>query len=595
MMMAELPIRDKLQILTGLMLAMFLGSLDQTIVATALPRIVEDLQGLDRYVWVATAYLLASTVLVPVYGKLADTYSRKAIELWAIGLFLGGSFLCGIAGEFGDLPVIGSGMNQLILFRAIQGVGSAGLFGLAFIIIADLFEARERARYQGFVGAVFGVSSILGPLIGGLLTDHGGALVPGIEGWRWVFYVNLPVGVVATWFVVTKMPSLHPPGGRGALDWVGAVLMVGGLVPLIFGLQVDKSQHPWTSPETLGLFGGAAALLTAFGVRSLRVPNPMLELRLFKVPVFRMANLSLFFLGGGFLSLALFLPLFMVNVLGVSATRAGVSLIPLSLGLVAGATASGQLVARIGHYRRLMLVGAAVLLGGLYLMSTVTADVSYTRVTVYMLICGLGVGPSMPLYTLAVQNAVEPRFLGQATSATQFFRQIGGAVGAALLGAVLSAGLASSFAGLGPAAGAPRGEGGRLQGLAEVEAGIRAGFDARYTLVERAARLQDAQARARLTADPAVPGPIKAALGQGALPPDAVEELLVHSKAALDAAANTAVESSLTRLRHGFATAIAGLYRYAMVLVALGALCTLFIPDLPLKSRAEVTGQGGGH
>jgi MFS family permease len=218
-----LSTRDRTLTLIGILLALFLGALDQTIVSTALPSIVEDLDGLDRYAWVATAYLLASTVLVPIYGKLADMVSRKALELWATGLFLVGSALCGLAGEFGTLPLLGDAMSQLIIFRALQGLGGAGLFAMAFIISADLFPPAERGKYQGLVGAVFGVASVIGPIIGGFLTDYGGGLLPGIAGWRWVFYVNIPFGAVAVWFILTKMPVLKPQNEPGRLDYLSAV------------------------------------------------------------------------------------------------------------------------------------------------------------------------------------------------------------------------------------------------------------------------------------------------------------------------------------------------------------------------------------
>lgn len=206
--------RDRVYTLAGILLALFLGALDQTIVPTALPKIAEDLRGLDRFTWVATAYLLASTVLVPIYGKLADTYPRKIIELIAISIFLRGSFLCGLSGEFGGLPLLGDGMTQLILFRALQGVGGAGLFSLAFTIIADLFPPNVRGRYQGLLGATFGIAGVVGPWVGGLLTDYGSNIIPGIEGWRWVFYVNVPFGALALWFIIRRMPQLQP-GGSG--------------------------------------------------------------------------------------------------------------------------------------------------------------------------------------------------------------------------------------------------------------------------------------------------------------------------------------------------------------------------------------------
>ncbi|MDQ3398698.1 MAG: MFS transporter, partial [Deinococcota bacterium] len=364
--MMELTRRDKVFTLVGILLALFLGALDQTIVATALPRIVEDLQGLERYAWVATAYLLASTALVPIYGKLADLYSRKTIELGAVGLFLVGSFLCGLSGEFGTLPLLGDGMNQLIVFRAVQGLGGAGLFALAFIIIADLFPPSERGKYQGLVGATFGIASVLGPYVGGLLTDYGGGIIPGIAGWRWIFYVNLPFGILALWFIITRMPALRPrENSETGLDYLSAALLIAGLVPLLLALSWGGVQYPWASVTIMALLAVAVVSLVVFSLRSLRVSNPILDFGLFNNRVFSRANLALFLLGGAFLSLVIFLPLFMVQVVGVSATRAGVSLIPLSLGVVAGAIASGQIVSRVGHYRLWMLLGGGVLAVGL--------------------------------------------------------------------------------------------------------------------------------------------------------------------------------------------------------------------------------------
>ncbi|QNE39755.1 MFS transporter [Hymenobacter sp. NBH84] len=430
--------REKLLTLAGVLLAMFLGALDQTIVSTALPRIVEDLNGLERFTWVATAYLVASTTLVPIYGKLADMYPRRTLEITVVIIFLIGSVLCGLAGEFGPLPLLGDGMNQLVIFRGIQGLGGAGLFALAFIIIADLFPPAERGKYQGYTGAVFGTSSVLGPFLGGLLTDHGTGWIPGVAGWRLVFYVNLPLGALALWFILTYMPKLAPQETGKRLDYLAALLLLTGLVPLVIALQLNKATYGWTSPLTLGLLVGAVVSLTLFVLRSLRSDNPILAFSLFENPVFRAANVAIFLLGGAFLGLVIFVPLFMVNVLGVSATKAGISLIPQSLGVVTGSVVAGQMVSRFGHYKRWMLGGGVVLLAGLSLLATMPADVSYTRVLVYLAICGIGLGPTMPLYTLAIQNAVEPPLMGQATSASQFFRQIGGAITTALLGTVLT-------------------------------------------------------------------------------------------------------------------------------------------------------------
>ncbi|WP_216634074.1 MFS transporter [Hymenobacter taeanensis] len=353
--------------------------------------------------------------------------------------------LCGLAGEFGDLPLLGDGMTQLVVFRAIQGFGGAGLFAMAFIIIADLFPPAERGRYQGFTGAVFGTSSVLGPLLGGFLTDQGSNWIPGVAGWRLVFYVNLPLGLVALWFILTQMPALKPSTEAKPLDYFSAFLLMTGLGPLVVALQLNKTDYPWTSPFTLTLLGVAVASLVLFVVRSIRHDNPILDLNLFRNHVFRTANGALFLLGGAFLGIIIFEPLYMVNVLGVTATKAGVSLIPLSMGVVLGSLLAGQMVSRFGHYKRWMLGGLIVLLGGLSLLATMPTTVGYWHVLGYLLLCGVGLGPTMPLYTLAIQNAIEPHLMGQATSASQFFRQIGGAITASILGAILTFTLAHSL------------------------------------------------------------------------------------------------------------------------------------------------------
>ena len=445
---------DRMTVYLAILLTLLLAALDQTIVATALPKIVEDLAGVERYTWVATMYLLASTSLALVYGKLADTYPRKRVTLAAVGLFLGGSVACGLAGIAGPLPLLGDGMSQLVISRGIQGMGAGGIFAMTFIVIADLFTPAERGKYQGYVGAVFGVSSVMGPLLGGLLTDHAGGWMPGISGWRWVFLVNLPIGGVALWHILRRMPPLEAPPGATRPDFVGAGLLVGGLAPLVLGLQIDKQASPWlpwvasasAAAEgsaaaagwqlwaTPGLLAVSAILLTAFVRRSRAVAGPILEPRLFSEPVFRRATLATFFFGAAFISINIFVPLFLVSTRGVSATEAGVVLIPFSLGIVISATLAGQVASRFG-YRRQIVAGTAVFFLGAALLARMDADTAYGQVYLYMILCGLGAGPGMPLFTLAIQNATDVRFVGQATSASQFFRQTGATMGAAAMGA----------------------------------------------------------------------------------------------------------------------------------------------------------------
>ena len=583
--------RDKTYTLIGILLALFLGALDQTIVSTALPKIVESLRGLNRYAWVATSYLLASTVLVPIYGKLADMYSRKMIELTSVALFLSGSFLCGIAGEFGSLPLLGDGMSQLIIFRAIQGLGGAGLFSMAFIIIADLFPPSERGRYQGLVGATFGIASVLGPWIGGLLTDYGGEIIPGVEGWRWVFYVNVPFGILAVWFILRRMPRLEPRGERAPLDLWSAVLLILGLAPLILGLQLDKQQYPWGGTTTVGLLLASGLSLVLFAVRSLRSPNPILDLSLFRDRVFSSANLATFFLGAAFLTTVIFLPLFMVNVLGVSATRAGVSLIPLSMGLVFGAVVSGQLVSRIGRYRSLMLVGGVILFIGIWLLSGMSPDTAYWQVTIYMVICGLGVGPSLPLYTLAIQNAVEVHQVGQATSASQFFRQIGGTVGAAIMGTVLATSLSASFAEVqaGDAGFSPQFS---RSGGADIEGAILGQMEEQFVLLAEAVRGGDVQAISEALQDIPMPPAAKVGITLGAAGvrgnEEATSSFLEQLHQRMEGAAQEAAGQVTAQIRGAFAGAITLIFRSLLLVVAAGWLVTIFIPVLPLRTTNDI-------
>ena len=593
--MANLSSKDKTYVLIAILLAMFLGAIDQTIVSTALPRIVEDLDGVNRYAWVATAYLLASTILVPIYGKLSDTYSRKKIELTAVTIFLSGSFLCGLSGEFGRLPILGDGMNQLIIFRALQGIGGAGLMSMAFIIIADLYPPRERGKYQGFVGATFGISSVLGPWIGGLLTDYGGNIIPGIEGWRWVFYVNVPFGAIALWFIITKMPILRPTTQKQSLDYISAFFLLAGLTPLILGLQLDKTIFPWTGTTTLALFAVSIIMLAGFVWRSLGNANPILDLTLFKNRVFTTANLSLFFLGAGFLNLVIWLPLYMVNVLGVSATKAGTSIIPLSLGMVFGAIVSGQLVSRIGHYKRFMLGGGIVLIFGTYLLSRMTPEISTLQVTLYMIICGLGVGPSLPLYTLAIQNAVDPRKVGQATSSSQFFRQIGGTIGAAVLGTVLATSLATAFSGNNlPGLSAPSVAGGESQisaaGGNDITNSIIANFETQYETIATAINNDDLSALETTLSSSPLPAEAQSSLllaAQNSTTPEAKQTLLSQLKTQFDQQAQSTAEQASNLVKNAFADAITTIFLYVTIIASIGWLLTFTIPELELRRSNE--------
>jgi EmrB/QacA subfamily drug resistance transporter len=576
--------------LLGVLLALFLAALDQTIVATALPKIADELHGLTRYTWAATAYLLGSTVMVPIYGKLADMYSRRSIEFGAVALFLAGSALCGMAGQFGPLPLIGDGMMQLIVFRGIQGLGAAGLFAMAFIVIADLFPPAERGKYQGLIGATFGIASVLGPLAGGFLTDHGGSFIPGVSGWRWVFYVNVPFGAFALWTITTRMPPLVPEHVKSYFDWPSAALLIAGVAPLVLTLQLDPALVAWGSATRLALLATAVVGMGGFCSRSLRIESPIIDLRLFRNRVFSVASVALFLFGAAMFGVIMFLPLFLVNVVGVSATRAGMSLIPLSLGVVFGSVMGGRLTSRFGRYKPLILLGEGVLLVGVVLLSRMGSDVTFWSVTFYMVLCGVGLGPTLPLFPLAVQNSVDHRQIGQATSASQFFRQIGGLVGAAGFGAVLGVGLAASLrtelAGI-PGVTIPanlplRGRRGFEAVLTGAGASVRGEMTRRYEAVEAAAGLRDAAALDRAVAEDA-PETRERARALLPLAPSRQTGALAELRRDFDREGDRALARVVLGVRRAFTAAVTRVYGYVALSVALGWLVTWLLPELPLR------------
>jgi EmrB/QacA subfamily drug resistance transporter len=416
---ALLPAREKILVLAAVLVGLFLAALDQTIVATALPAIVADLSGIRLLAWVSTGYLVASTTMVPVYGKLSDLYGRRVIVLFGIVVFLLGSALSGIAGT----------MLHLIFFRVLQGVGAAALTSTAFAVPADLYSPAERARYTGFFGVVFALSSVVGPYLGGFLTDT--------LSWRWVFYVNVPVGALALFLTITKMPPLRS-GHRLPIDWAGAALLVTAVVPFLLALTFDKRVYAWSSPLVLGLFALSAVAVALFLAVEVRAPSPVLPLELFGNRTIALVSVASVFMGAAFMGAVFFLSLFMVNVVGVSATAAGTTLMPLTLAVVTGAMGSSQLVYRIGRYKAVIIGGFAVAVIGYILLATMDTTVTRWGVTWRMIILGVGLGPAMPLLNLAAQNAAPRGKVGAATAARQFFMQMGSVVGLAVFGVVLA-------------------------------------------------------------------------------------------------------------------------------------------------------------
>jgi EmrB/QacA subfamily drug resistance transporter len=597
--------RIRLYTIIGVAMAMFLGALDQTIVATALPKIVDQLSGLDRYTWVTTVYLLVSTILVPVYGKLADLISRKTLQLWSVSVFLLGSFLCGLAGEFGSLPILGDGMSQLIVFRGIQALGGAGIFALAFIIVADLYAPRERGKVSGIFGSVFGLASIVGPLVGGFLTDSAGTWIPHVEGWRWIFYVNLPLGVLALVFIIARMPKVAARDDSRRLNVVSALLMLLAFSPLILALQLDKTVYPWTSPTTLGLLSAGLVLMGLWIGHTSHSRHPILDLRLFRNRVFLTSNLASLFFGAGFIAVIIFLPLYMVNVQGVSATKAGASVIPLSMGMVLSAGLSGFLVTKIGRYKGILIGGAALALAAATMMLLgLGLDTPYWMVVALMVIVGIGFGPAQSLYALAVQNAVPPQEIGQATSTNQFTRQIGSTIGAAVMGTIFSAALGAAFlvnmpggAGL-PALGPPSGRShASAKGLSEIKGDIERGFDRRMASIEAVFDLRGAQARDALDelAGELPPEFLLRLKGELAVPPAGAARAAVlgELRVALNREKERVSAEAADGLRRSFSDSIHRVWIVSIVVMAAMLLLTLLIPNIPLRSARPSPTKGG--
>jgi EmrB/QacA subfamily drug resistance transporter len=411
--------------MAGLMLAMLLAALDQTIVGTAEPRIIAQLSGFDRYPWVATAYLLTSTLAVPIFAKLSDMFGRKPFFLLAAVLFVAASALCGASGAI-RLPL--DGMNQLILFRGLQGIGAGGVMGLIFTIVGDIFAPQERGRYQGFFSAVWGLSSIFGPTLGGWLTDH--------VSWRACFYVNLPVGIVALAAIYLEFPHFHPRVERSRLDWPGILTLILGIVPLLLALTW-ASDLGWRSTRVETLLGWAGVMLAAFLYVEYRAPEPLIPLSLFRVPVISICSVCAFLIGMGMFGVIIYLPLFMQGVLQLSATRSGNLMMPLMMGAVAGTFVSGQAMSRLGTYKTLALVGSVLVALGMALFARMEPLTPPLEVVVGMVASGLGMGLLMPVYTVAVQNVAPRQHMGAATASTIFFRSIGSTVGVAVFGSVM--------------------------------------------------------------------------------------------------------------------------------------------------------------
>jgi EmrB/QacA subfamily drug resistance transporter len=480
--------RARMEILFAILLALFLSALDQTIVGTALPRIVTDLGGNDLYTWVVTIYLLTATITGPVYGKLSDQFGRRPLLMIGVGLFLLGSFLSGLSGD----------MFQLILFRGIQGLGAGAIFPIALAVIGDLFTPQERGRYQGLFGAVFGLSALLGPALGGLLTDT--------IGWHWVFFVNLPIGAVAMAIIWRLLPGGRPEGVTRRIDYLGVFLFSAALVPILIGLT-NKQTLDWFDPWVGGLIGIGLVIGLLFLWVESRAAEPIVPLTMFRDRTYAGSMAAVFLASFGFFAAIIFLPRWFQVVNGSSATESGYQVLPLLAGLIMSSVVSGALVSRTGRYKGILLGALVCLAVGLWLCTGLRADTELPVLWAWMFITGVGIGPTLSVYTIVVQNAVPRERLGVATSNLTFFRQVGGTVGLAIAGTIfgttLSSEAPSQLRGRLLQAGVPAE---RIDSLSELAAGRDLDQDDLAGVGDLSARILDAVPEAfRATVEPFLP------------------------------------------------------------------------------------------
>ncbi len=507
--------------LGGVMLAMFLGSLDQTVVGTAMPRIIADLGGFDRYTWVTTAYLVTSTAVLPIVGRLTDMYGRKWFYIAGIIVFLLGSALSGLSQT----------LTQLIIFRAFQGLGGGIMIANAFIVIGDLFPPSERGKYQGLVTAVFGLSSIVGPILGGFITDN--------LSWHWIFYINIPLGIPVIAVFIKFFPDIRPERIRHQIDYLGMATLVLCVVPLILALSWAGVQYPWKSPEVIGALVLSAVMGVAFMFIELRAKEPVIPLNIFRNRVVSLSTLAIFFVGMGMFGAIIFIPLYFQGVLGLSATSSGSFLTPMMLALVVASTISGQVLSRFGgHYRIQGLVGLAVMAVGIYLLSGMTADTCEAVAIINIVVMGVGLGIAMPLFIIAVQNAVPYKVMGIVTSTNQFFRAIGATVGLAIFGSVMASRFASNLT---------------AQIPPDVAAAMPPGLLSNLSSNPQA--LMDPQAMTALKEQFSQLGP------QGA-------EL---------------VQQLITALKEALASSISDVFQIGLVAIMVAFVATLFLREVPLR------------
>ena len=423
-----LPRQQVLITLAGVLLAMFLSSLDQTVVGTAMPRIITDLGGFTQYTWVTTAYIITSTIAIPITGKLTDMYGRKWFYVGGLVIFMAGSLLCGLSHT----------MTNLIFFRGFQGIGAGIMMANAFTVIGDIFPPAERGKYQGLMASTFGLATIIGPTLGGFVTDK--------LSWHWVFFINIPLGIIIVALLIFFFPILKPDQLKHKIDYLGMTALILAVVPMLVALTWGGVEYPWASAQIIGMLAFSAIMIPVFIAIESQAKEPIIPLFLFKNRIVTVSTFIIFITGFGMYGGIIFIPLFFQGVLGQSATNSGTFLTPMMLGLVAGSIISGQLLSRAGgHYRLLGIVGLAIMGVGMFMLSRMSPETTNARAITNIVVTGFGLGITMPLYVLAVQNAIPYSALGAGTSSAAFFRSMGGAFGLTIFGSIMNNRFASEF------------------------------------------------------------------------------------------------------------------------------------------------------
>ncbi|MFD1433492.1 DHA2 family efflux MFS transporter permease subunit [Kroppenstedtia eburnea] len=525
--MEHLDMRKKVTIMLAIMASMLFASLNQTIVGTSLPRIVTVLGGIEYFNWVFTIFMLASSVTAILVGKLSDIYGRKIFILTGLGIFMVGSFLCGTASD----------MIQLIIYRGIQGFGGGMIMSTAFTAVGDLFPPRERGRWQGLMSSVFGLSSVLGPTLGGYIVDH--------FDWHWVFWIFLPVGLVAFFLILRLFPSAET-GEKKRIDYFGSLFLTFTMIPMLLAFSWAGEDYAWTSFEILGLFAISIAALTVFILIEKRTENPVLPLDLFKNKIFTLSNVIGFLIGIGMFSAIMYMPFFIQGVMGTSASKSGFVMMFMTLSMVFSSTITGQVVTRTGKYKKLALAGGLIMGIGMYLLSAMDTDTSNRMAAVNLIIVGLGLGMAFPIFNLTIQNAVPHSNLGVATASIQLFRQMGGTVGVAVMGSVMSSRMESKLA----------------EGLNHFPAGHASG------LTDKLKGL-----------DPQI-----------LLSPEKLEDL----RSQIPPEMSGLFDQIIHFLREAMSFALSGVFLSGMGVMLLAVILTLFLPEIPLRTSNRDPSEGEG-